>query len=480
MSNKSIIDVKDYIEQQKVSSFSLLIFALCFAVVVLDGYDTVAIGYVAQPIVDNWKVSREALAPVMSAALVGLGLGAFLGGPLADRFGRRLLIVGSTAVFGLFSGLSSVAPNIETLMLLRLLTGLGLGAAMPNSVALMSEFAPKRVRSLMVNSQLMGFTAGSAVAGAAAAWLLPQFGWQSVFLAGGIAPAFLVPILFGFLPESAQFMVLKNPSDPRILRILRKLSRSDLPPDALFGLANGNSIKSRKNWNFKEQCRHIFSIEYRTSTVLLWIVYFMNLTIWYLLAGWLPTLLRDAGFSLQRAAAVSSILPIGGCIGTVLVGFVMDRFNAKRVVGWLYITVAAMTPIIGQALGMPALLGVLLFLVGAMIASAGISVSSIAAQCYGSECRSTGVSWMYAVGRFGGVFGMFVGASLAGRGWRLASVFDILAVPSIIAGVSLLILARSALSSRNRPMDLRVQPLHECKGHGEDNPYDHKIFVEKR
>jgi MFS transporter, AAHS family, 4-hydroxybenzoate transporter len=442
MSSKPTIDVKEYIENQRFSTFHWIIFILCFLVVLMDGYDTVAIGYVARSIIDDWGVSHEALGSVMSAALVGLGMGAFFGGPLADRFGRRVVIAVSTILFGLFSGLSSVASSLDSLMILRFLTGLGLGAAMPNSVALMSEFAPKRVRSLTVNSQLMGFSAGSAVAGVASAWLIPRFGWQSVFIVGGIAPVVLAALLVFLLPESVQFLVLRNPTDARIPKTLSKLSRSEPLPDVSFTLSNEQSLNSRSRRGL------ILSREYRFGTILLWIVYFMNLTVYYLLAGWLPTLFRDAGFSLQRASLISSMLPIGGVLGIVVVGFLMDRIDSKRVVGWIYITVALVTILVGQTLGMPTVLCVLMFLMGAMTNSAGTSISTIAAQFYGSECRSTGVSWMYTVGRFGGVFGMFAGAALTGIGWQFASVFAILAVPAFIAGTGLLVLAKVKSGSR--------------------------------
>jgi MFS transporter, AAHS family, 4-hydroxybenzoate transporter len=436
MTDTSNVDVKRHIDTQRFSTFHWLIFALCFFVVVLDGYDTVAIGYVAQSISKDWGIAREALGPVMSAALVGLGVGAFFGGPLADRFGRRIVIVVSTILFGLFSGLCSIASTLDALTVFRFLTGVGLGAAMPNSVALMSEFAPERVRSLTVNSQLMGFSAGMAVAATGSAWLIPKFGWQCVFAAGGIAPIVLAVMLIAFLPESVQFLVLRDPRDPRIPRILGKLSGSSEIRGASFTLSSELLGAS------KSQRGLILSCEYRAGTILLWIIYFMNLTVYYLLAGWLPTLFRDAGFSLQRASLISSIFPIGGVLGTVLVGCVMDRCNARRVVGWIYTSVAVLTVLVGQALGTPILLCSLMFLIGAMITSAGTSISTIAAQYYGSECRGTGVSWMYTVGRLGGVFGMFAGATLTGIGWRFGAVFAILAIPALIAGTGLLTLAR--------------------------------------
>ncbi|MCY0853509.1 MFS transporter [Cupriavidus sp. D39] len=464
MSDRSTLDVKQFIDAQKFSLFHWTILTLCFLVVVMDGYDTVAIGYVARSLSDDWNLAHEALGPVMSAALVGLGVGAFLGGPLADRYGRRKVIIGSTILFGAFTALCAVASTLGSLTVFRLMAGVGLGAAMPNSAALMSEFAPARVRSLTVNTQLMGFSAGMAIAGAASSSLIPAFGWRSVFVAGGIAPLVLAVMLIVWLPESVQFLVLRRPKDARIPLILQKLARSAAIHATSFKLANEPACAA------KSQGGLILSKKYRIGTALLWVCYFMHLLIYYLLAGWMPSLFRDAGFSLKSASLISSMFPVGGAIGTVLVGYVMDRCNAPRVVGWVYTCVAAVTVLVGQTLGMPVLLCLLVFMTGAMVTSAGTSMTAISAQFYGPECRATGVSWMYTVGRFGAVFGVLVGGALTGIGWKFGAVFAILAIPALIAGMGLLTLARLGRAPSARGMTDLNEGEQRSRDQGDDSP----------
>ncbi|MBU9477689.1 MFS transporter [Burkholderia multivorans] len=453
MSEQRKIDVSRFVDEQKFSRFHVLIFVLCFLVVAMDGYDTAAIGYVAGSISKDWNITRAALGPVMSAALIGLGLGAFIGGPLSDKLGRKTVVVGSTLFFGIFSGLSTFATTLDALTILRLLTGMGLGAAMPNSVALMAEFAPSRVRSVTVNSQLVGFSAGLATAGALSAWLIPAHGWQSVFAVGGVVPLIFAVALIWLLPESPQFLVMRGRPDAKIAKVLKRLA-----PTA--DLANCTFTMSSQQAGTRESRRWlILSRDYRVGTLVLWVIYFANLLVFYLLTGWLPILFRDAGFSLERAALVSSIFPIGGIIGAIAVGYVMDHLNPKIVIGVIYTIVAVMAVLIGQALTYPVVLGVMMFLTGALITSASTSLATIAASYYSADCRSTGVSWMFTVGRFGAVFGTFLGASLTALGWKFGAVFALLAVPSVVAAAGLFILAKLTAARDSRQVGhLNVKP----------------------
>jgi MFS transporter, AAHS family, 4-hydroxybenzoate transporter len=284
-----------------------------------------------------------------------------------------------------------------------------------------------------------------AIAGAGSAWLIPRFGWQGVFVAGAAGPMVLAVLLIAFLPESVQFLVLRNRNDVRVVRILSRLSPAANLSGSSFTLVGEQSRDAGR------KRRHVLSRVYRRGTLLLWAIYFMHLVVYYLLAGWLPTLFRDAGFGLQSASLISSIFPVGGVLGTVIIGYLMDRTNARRLVGWVYLSVAVLAVVVGQALRLPYVLCALMFLIGALLTGGGISLSTIAAQYYGAACRGTGVSWMYAVGRLGGVCGMLAGATLTGMGWKFGSVFALLGVPSVIAGGGLLLLAKLASKMDDAP-----------------------------
>ncbi|HCF0375118.1 MFS transporter, partial [Pseudomonas aeruginosa] len=179
------IDVQAFIDAQAVSAFQLRVLSLCFLIVAMDGFDTAAIGFIAPALAHDWQLSPAQLSPILGAALAGLALGAFAAGPLADRFGRKSVLLLSVLFFGGWSLASAYAGSVETLALLRFFTGLGLGGAMPNAITLTSEYCPRRHRALMVTAMFCGFTLGSALGGLLAARMVPALGWESVLLLGG-------------------------------------------------------------------------------------------------------------------------------------------------------------------------------------------------------------------------------------------------------------------------------------------------------
>src|SRR5271165_609515 len=203
-----VVDLVDFIDRQPVGGFHLRLLLICAAVLLLDGFDTQAIGYVAPALAKEWGLTKGALGPVFSAGLVGLMIGALVFGPLADRVGRKKIIVFSTLAFGIGALVTAFVQDVNTLLAVRFLTGLGLGGAMPNAIATTAEFNPRRRRATMVMIMFCGFSVGAALGGLLAAALIPHFGWRSVFVVGGIAPLLLAAVLARQLPESVRFLAL--------------------------------------------------------------------------------------------------------------------------------------------------------------------------------------------------------------------------------------------------------------------------------
>src|SRR3954449_109804 len=221
------VGVQTFLNENPFSPYQWLTFGLCFFIVLLDGFDTAAIGYIAPSLITEWGVERPALAPVLSAALFGLAFGALSAGPLADRFGRKAVLVVSVLVFGVACLASAFSGGLTQLVGWRFMTGLGLGAAMPNAVTLMSEYCPDQRRATLTNAMFCGFPLGAAFGGFLAAWMIPLWGWRSVLLLGGIAPLVLALLLLLLLPESVRYMVAKVHPAERIRAVLRRIS-----PDA--------------------------------------------------------------------------------------------------------------------------------------------------------------------------------------------------------------------------------------------------------
>jgi benzoate transport len=287
------IEVQSFIDGERFSPYQWIILVLCFLVVAADGFDTAAIGFIAPSLIGDWGITRAALGPVMSAALVGLGIGALVAGPAADRIGRKAVLALSVFFFGVWSLASAQAGSVESLTAWRFLTGLGLGAAMPNAVTLMSEYAPSRIRAIAVNTMFCGFSVGLSIGGLCAAWLIPHFGWQSVLVAGGVGPIVLTVMLLLLLPESAQFMVVRKRPAEKIARVLRRISNDPrLAPGASVSFAAADTRTSGAD---KSSLGLIVSRPFRFGTLMLWLAYFMGLMIFYLLTNWLPTLFKDAG-----------------------------------------------------------------------------------------------------------------------------------------------------------------------------------------
>ena len=234
MTTQTTTDIQAFINRHPFSKYQWMILVLCFITVALDGFDTAIIGFIASDLVQEWGVQKSDLGPVMSAALVGLAVGALTAGPMADRIGRKKVLVLSILVFGGFSLITAFATSLTQLTVLRFLTGLGLGAAMPNAATLMSEYAPERRRALLVNLMFVGFPIGSSLGGFISAWMIPHYGWQSVLVLGGVMPLALAVALIFMLPESARYLAVKNRSQQQIANILRRIAA--LPENTRFVL----------------------------------------------------------------------------------------------------------------------------------------------------------------------------------------------------------------------------------------------------
>ena len=432
MPDQRSVDVQSFLNDHKFSGFQWAIFGLCFVIVLLDGFDTAAIGFIAPSLVKEWGVTKPALGPVLSAALFGLAAGALSSGPLADSLGRKKLLVTSVMVFGIACLASSFAQSLDQLTALRFFTGLGLGAAMPNAVTLMSEYCPDRLRATLTNAMFCGFPLGAAFGGFLAAWMIPNFGWRSVLALGGLAPLVLALAMLFALPESVRFMVARAWPLDKIRATLARISAT------ASAAASFSLTENRPATSGKRGIALVLSGEYALGSVMLWLAYFMGLVIFYALINWMPILFKDAGLEPRTATLIAALFPLGGC-GAVLFGWLMDRFNGNKIIAAGYAVTAVLIWLIGQAAGNVGSLVLVVFLGGAFMNTAQSSLPALAAAFYPTEGRATGVSWMLGFGRFGGIAGTFVVGELTRRHFSIAEIFTVVAVPGLVAAAALLV-----------------------------------------
>lgn len=301
---------------------------LLFLVVMLDGFDTAAIGFIAPDIRSHWQLTAGDLAPLFGAGLLGLTAGALLCGPLSDRFGRKRVIEFCVALFGLFSLLSAFAPDLQMLVFLRFLTGLGLGGAMPNTITMTSEYLPARRRGALVTLMFCGFTLGSAFGGVVSAQLVPLIGWHGILVLGGVLPLLLAVALIPLLPESPRWQIRRQLPQAVIAKNVSAIT-GERYTDTHFWLDEPAA-------GAKGSISQLFTGRQLAITLMLWVVFFMSLLIIYLLSSWMPTLLNHRGIDLQHASWVTAAFQIGGTFGALLLGALMDRYNPYRVLALSY------------------------------------------------------------------------------------------------------------------------------------------------
>jgi AAHS family 4-hydroxybenzoate transporter-like MFS transporter len=444
------LNVQDFLDTRPFGAFHWKILMLGVVVLILDGFDVVAMGFIAPAIIEDWKVGHAALGPVLSMGLFGLAIGALAGGPLADRFGRRKVVIGAVFFFGLMSVLSAWSPNLAVLSVMRFLTGLGLGASQPNAATLASEYAPRKYRSIMVTVIYCGFTLGAAAGGFLSTYLIGRHGWQSILLVGGIVPILFAFILTFVLPESAKFLAVKQGGRDALARLINRIEPSAADSSTVF-------VTAERAHTGQGTIRLIVSKPHTTVTLALWVGLFMNLMTVYFLNSWLPIMVKDNHFSLSEAALVAATMQVGGTLGNIVIGWEMDRFKTHKVMIGTLLAAGVFTVVLAKMSLTLSGLMTMVFLLGYCTNSTNTGWTAMAASYYPTQMRATGTSWMTGIGRFGAISGAYVGAILLSLSWSFGQLFMSLTIPIGIAIVAAYIGGRR--SNTRMPM-LRNVALH--------------------
>lgn len=428
------VDLREFINENKVSPLQKLVIFLCLMIVVVDGIDISIMGFVAPVIKQEWGISTTDLAPVMSAALVGLALGAVISGPLADKFGRKKLLIINLVGFGIFTLLAALSNNVNELMIYRLIAGLFMGGVMPQAVTLVTDYSPMRINGRMVTIILSGFTIGAAIGGFLAAWIIPHFNWHAMMIIGGILPLILAGVAFFALPESIGYKVLKQHPKEEINALIKRIA-----PD--FDMSNKEIVLPKPKTNtLNNPVKTVLSPFYILGSFLLWWSYASGLFVVYLLGSWLPMMSNEFGFSISEASLITAIYQLGGPIGCIACGYLMDKINPHigLVIG--YVLAIFFMFFIGEVGHNFMLYSMMCFFIGMWMNGANAGINGISSTFYPVFARATGNSWMHGIGRLGAVASAFAGAYFLSLGWEASKIFLVLCLPAGGIILSLLIM----------------------------------------
>lgn len=436
MSGQEVFDITQFVDTRKMSWFNAKIVIFCFFIILFDGYDIGAVAYAGPSLVREWGItSMAALGTAFSAGLFGILFGSIIFGWIGDRYGRNKAIVGSLLTMGLFSLATMAAHSLGFLIAMRFLTGVGLGGILPNSIALNAEFAPKRFRATMIIVSFSGITLGGAVPGPIAAWLVPHFGWQVLFLIGGAAPILIAAMAAAWLAESIKYLVIKTNRREAVVRLLREMD-----PLLSFGRETRFVVAQEKVYQ-KFRPQQLFADGLHFITPLLWLLFICTLMTFFFVNSWLPLVLTSAHISMAHAALATSVFQAAGTIGGLTLCRPIDKHGFVPLT-IVYVVALIVTPLIGYAAHIEWLMMIVVFVSGFTLFSLQFGINAVSGMIYATSIRSNGSGWAFGVGRFGAVAGPILAGVLIGMHLSIEHLFLFLAIPMAIATVASFIMQR--------------------------------------
>lgn len=432
------INISRLVDTTRLRPFHLWLISWCLLAMMADGFDLLNASVAGPALIKEWGISRASLGPVFSASLVGFLVGAPFFGYLGDRFGRRVAIIFSLIFVGVTTLACAWATNLQELLWLRFLSGLGLGGVLPNVIALNAEFAPKRLRATVLVVMSTGITLGAAVPGIVGVTLMPTYGWPVIFILGGIVPLVVGLCLIFAIPDSIKFMVLRGGRDEAVAPLARKLDPAlTIEPGTRFFLdKEDGSAKTRGS------PVALFRHGWAQVTLLVWLIFVLNLMANNLMNAWLPMIVQSSGHSAAQGAYAGSLYQLGGAIGGLCIGILIDRFGLKVLVAVFSLAV----PVLAFT-GTPGLSDFLLlamaFFSGCVVTGMQSALNAGAGLIYPTALRANGVGYALGVGRVGSISGPLIGSLLTRLEMPPAMFFYVTAIgPLLCAGCCVVLLKR--------------------------------------
>ena len=434
------VDVEALLDGAKLGPLHWRVLLLCGLVALLDGYDIQAMASAIPSLAADWRVPPGALRWIVTAALIGIAGAALLVSPLGDYLGRRTVLLGSFALVGAATLGAATAHDQHELFLWRLLTGAGLGASLPNALALTAEYAPAARRTMLVALMACGISLGAALSGFIAPPLIGYGGWRAVFATGGIG-ALLAWLPLLALPESLRFLVARRRAPAVIGRLLARL-------DPAYGPGPQHDYALQEDIRRTLSVRQLLTPQLAAATGLLWLVFFLNLGLLYLLSSWLPALLNESGLPLASALRIAAMFQIGGVVGGFALAWLMQRWGPYLVLISSYLLAVGALAVLGAGVPGIALTTLLIVVMGNGVVGGQVALNTLSATLYPTTARATGVGWALGMGRFGGIVAPLAAGTLMAAGVPTGRLFWLAALPTLVCAAGVALLRTAVLRSR--------------------------------
>ncbi len=447
-----VVDIDAAMDGQRLSGYQIAVIVMCAMTLIFDGFDNQTMGLLAPSIAKDLHLQVARIGIVFSSGLFGWMIGALAMGPVADRFGRRGPIIISALMFGLFTLLSTTATSLTELTGFWFLNGLGLGGAVPNALALATEFAPNRLEAKVAGCVIAGVPTGAILGGLTATLMLPLGGWRSVLYIGGVLPIFMAVFLMVRLPESPRFLIAVKGDQDTVKKIMRRLASA---PD----LDTVRYASARQTESKAAPVRELFSEGRACDTLLFWMAFFGNLMILYFVLNWFPAMLEQAGMPVRRAIIATTLYSFGGAVGSIGAGYLMEALGGRRATVVQMVLSALFIGIMARQHSAVWFVWIMSAALGVAVQGAQAGLNALAAAYYPTKVRSTGLGWALGVGRIGTIIGPLLGELMLSAHWSLRAIFLSGTIPAVIAALALGTIALRQSDSLNRTSSHRSTAL---------------------
>lgn len=408
-----------------MSRYQWWIVSLAVMLNMLDGFDVLALAFTAKSIKSELNLDGTQIGSLMSAGLLGMTAGSLLLGPLADRMGRRPLLLVSTALAAMGMLLTYFAQSVESIAFSRIVTGLGVGGILPCTNVIVSEYANKKWRGLAIAVYAAGFGVGAMLGGMSAVMLQDAYGWRAVFFTGFVLTALAGLVLLFSLPESVDFLLSKQPENAKA-RLQKIATKMGLHGDWTLPEKVTNVVQ-------KVSVLRLFEAENRRTTFLIWLAFIGTMAVFYFIGSWTPVLLEEAGLPKTQSQTVGMGISIGGTVGSLIFGFLVSRFQTRHVfMAFAVLGALAVVAFVGSSGFLPLAFG-LAVVIGALINGCVAGLYTINPTLYATDFRSTGVSMAIGVGRLGSIVSPLLAGMLLDSGWQKNQLYLATAVILLFA-----------------------------------------------